>query len=267
MPESPIQNVLGELRSLASRGNHEADLLLRTFDLMRATQKRVYTARFASTANRASLSGLASTGLDGTPLEGNIVLLKDQTSALQNGLYKATSGTWSRVVDDNGDHVVNPGLVVTVTEGSTLADTQWEISSDAFVVDTDSIAFKQMGAGGATFKSGFQNMGNSGTVDLTKAVTNLKAGHSFSLLDGAAAVVEVYLRLAENGAATVTGNISFKGIALDLGNDSPSIVLTAASNGGATAYLRWSPTTHWWDIIWMSAPGGSFSWDQGSASS
>jgi hypothetical protein len=56
------------------------------------------TVHAASTANIASLSGLFT--LDGIALSvGDRVLIKDQTTKSLNGIYTASSGTWSRSYD------------------------------------------------------------------------------------------------------------------------------------------------------------------------
>lgn len=77
------------------------------------------SVRIASTANR-SLSGLAA--IDGvTPVAGDRVLLKDQTTTSQNGVYIAASGAWTRATDaDSWTELVCQ--VVAVEEGSTNAD-------------------------------------------------------------------------------------------------------------------------------------------------
>ncbi len=141
-----LQEVIGGLRSLSDRGNHEARVITTVLDLMMASQRRLYVAHGTSIANRSLLNGLSNTGLDLTPLEGEIILLKDQTVPSENGLYKASAGAWSRLVDDLGYNIVAPGLVVTVTKGATLADTQWEVSSDGTSIGIDPVTFKRLGS-------------------------------------------------------------------------------------------------------------------------
>ncbi len=192
---SQIERELATLRSLASRGDFVSNLLIKTFDALRASQKTGNTARFTSTANRASLSGLASTSLDGTPIEKDVILLKDQTDAKQNGLYTATAGTWTRVTDDNGDVLLGSGMQVTVREGSTLADTIWQCTSDNFTVGVDNIVFAQMGTGGDSGSpsvddadGGYQFLAASGTVDLsvshTEVLTTTSPDVHLTLPDG-----------------------------------------------------------------------------------
>lgn len=58
----------------------------------------MYTANAASTANQATRSGLAET-IDGVALNtaGMFVLLKNQSTASQNGLWMIQSGSWANL--------------------------------------------------------------------------------------------------------------------------------------------------------------------------
>ena len=78
------------------------------------------SVRIASTANLASISGLSA--MDGvTPIAGDRILLKDQSTTSQNGVYVAAAGAWTRATDaDSWTELV--AQVVTVEEGSTNAD-------------------------------------------------------------------------------------------------------------------------------------------------
>jgi hypothetical protein len=145
MPTNPFSaNDLTQLRSLASRGDKMAALLIRAFDTTRSDSKEVHLARAATTANR-TLSGLTSTVLDGvTPVADDLILVRAQTEPKDNGLYLAAAGAWTRLKDDQGVDVLRPGMLVDVREGSTLADTQWSCTSDATVIDTDDIVFAQL---------------------------------------------------------------------------------------------------------------------------
>lgn len=76
----------------------------------------------ASTANIASLSGLQT--IDTVSLvAGNTVLVKNQSTASQNGIYLVSSGAWTRSVGaDTWDEYV--GAIVFVISGS-QADSAW----------------------------------------------------------------------------------------------------------------------------------------------
>jgi phage-related tail fiber protein len=56
------------------------------------------SVKAASTANIASLSGTMT--IDGVALvAGDRVLVKDQTTALANGVYIVAAGAWARAID------------------------------------------------------------------------------------------------------------------------------------------------------------------------
>ena len=97
----------------------------------------------ATTAN-ITLSGLQT--IDGVSVTaGRRVLVKNQTTAEQNGVYVAESGVWARATDfDQGTDIV-PGTIVSVTAGTTQADTLWALSSpnegDAITIGSTALAF------------------------------------------------------------------------------------------------------------------------------
>jgi hypothetical protein len=132
------------LRSLASRGDKVAAVLVRSFDTSRAADKELILARCATTANSAR-SGIVTT-IDGiTLVAGDLILVRAQTDPKENGIYVAVAGAaWTRLKDDQGDDVIRPGMVVQVREGTTLADTMWTCTSDATVVGTDNIVYAQL---------------------------------------------------------------------------------------------------------------------------
>lgn len=100
-----------------------------------------YVVRIASTANIASLSGL--TAIDGvTPVAGDRILLKNQTTASQNGIYVAASGSWSRATDaDTGDELLS-GSIVQVTAGTVAAGLKYKLTTTGTItVGTTSLTF------------------------------------------------------------------------------------------------------------------------------
>jgi len=140
---------LAQLRSWAARGDKMAAVMVRAFDTLRASDKEIHLAKAATTANR-TLSGLTNTNLDGiTPVANDLILVKSQTDASENGLYLAAAGAWTRLKDDQGVDVLRAGTLVQVRQGTTLQDTLWAITTDSFTVDTDNITFSQMLASAA----------------------------------------------------------------------------------------------------------------------
>jgi len=97
--------------------------------------------RVATTGNLASLSGLSP--IDGvTPSAGNRVLVRAQTTATQNGIYTAASGSWTRATDFDGAGEVTGGTQVYVQQGTTLGDITWRVAGDTAVTPgTNAITF------------------------------------------------------------------------------------------------------------------------------
>lgn len=121
--------------------------------------------RAATTAN-ITLSGTQT--IDGISLSaGQRVLVKDQTSAPENGIYTVASGSWSRAADMDAAGEFS-GTAMFVQEGTTHADTAFVCTNDGdVVVDTTAIAFVQF-AGNGTVQGGdgIAVTGNSVAVDL-----------------------------------------------------------------------------------------------------
>lgn len=88
-----------------------------------------HSVKAATTANLAALSGLLT--VDGVALTaGARVLVKDQATASQNGIYVVAAGAWARAADADLSAEVSPGLLVAVEAGTENADTVWQLTSD-----------------------------------------------------------------------------------------------------------------------------------------
>ena len=104
------------------------------------------------------------------PSIGARVLVKNQTSKLENGIYVITSATvLTRTVDFNSDPTIESGAFVFVSDGP-LAKTGWVQVNTVDVVGSDAIEFEQFsGAGSYTAAEGIELIGNQFTH--TNAVT------------------------------------------------------------------------------------------------
>jgi hypothetical protein len=129
------------------------------------------SVRAATTAN-ITLSNTQT--IDGVSLSvGDRVLVKNQTTGSQNGIYVVASGSWTRATDfDNSPDVeVSPGTFFFVEEGTTQADNGYVVSNDtAITIGTTAITFSQFsGAGQITAGAGLTKAGNTldvvGTAD------------------------------------------------------------------------------------------------------
>lgn len=114
------------------------------FQALRAAIGADSFARFTTTAN-INLNGLATqAGGDwGSALTADdVIFVKDQAAGAANGLYLAKAGAWVRIVLMDSSAEIKPGFLVKVSEGATLADTIWMLTTDApIVLGTTSLAF------------------------------------------------------------------------------------------------------------------------------
>lgn len=106
----------------------------------------------ASTTVAGTLASSFENGdsIDGVTLAtGDRILIKNQASGSENGIYTVNaSGAPTRATDaDTGIELVN--ATVLVSEGTTLADTQWTCSTNApITVGSTALTFAQISAGG-----------------------------------------------------------------------------------------------------------------------
>jgi hypothetical protein len=136
-----------ELRALIIEGGLTPDIS--TLTQLRDAVKNIakggdykQSVRIASTANIAALSGLAA--IDGvTPIAGDRILVKDQSTASQNGIYVAAAGAWTRSTDADTGAEFNGSAIVPVEEGTVNADTNWQLTNNGTVtIGTTGLTFE-----------------------------------------------------------------------------------------------------------------------------
>jgi phage-related tail fiber protein len=153
-------------------------------DATRVATTANLTASYASQilTNTGTLAALV---LDGVTLALNDrVLVKDQTTASQNGIYIVTavgSGavawTLTRATDANLSSELPTGTFAFVSEGTTNADAGFVLTTNApITLDTTALAWTQFsGAGQITAGTGLTKTGNSidvGTASTGRIVVN-----------------------------------------------------------------------------------------------
>jgi hypothetical protein len=113
-------------------------------ELFKLDQKQ--SVRVATTAN-INLTGLQV--LDGVALlVGDRVLVKNQALAKDNGLWIADPQAWKRAPDADGNSEVTSALQVSVEQGETQADTQWQLITDGVIVlGTTALTFQNVNHG------------------------------------------------------------------------------------------------------------------------
>lgn len=145
------------------------------------------SVRVATTANIASLAGGAPNTLDGIALVANDrILVKDQTTGSQNGIYVVTTlgtgvnGTWTRATDADATGDLTASSLVVVEEGTAQADTLWMLSTDGpITIGTTAVQFTRRDSGAANtsqLASGSATVAsNALTVTLDPATTDFRS--------------------------------------------------------------------------------------------
>lgn len=117
--------------------------------------------RAATTAN-ITLSGTQT--IDGIALSaGERVLVKDQTTGQNNGIYVVSASGWSRSTDADVSSEVKGGMMMWVNEGTTNGDKQFILTTnDPIVLGTTPLTFTLF-AGGTSYTAG-AGIGLSGST-------------------------------------------------------------------------------------------------------
>lgn len=121
------------------------------------------SCRVASTANIVLATGTALT-IDGVvTVAGDRVLVKNQTTTSENGIYVVAAGAWSRSTDADTSAEVTAGMFTFVSEGTVNADSGWVLTTnDAITLGTTGLAFAQFsGAGQVVAGDGLTKSGNT----------------------------------------------------------------------------------------------------------
>lgn len=129
------------------------------------------SVRAATTAD-ITLSGAQT--IDGVSvIAGDRVLVKDQSTGSQNGIYVCASGAWSRATDADANAEVTAGMFTFVSEGTTNADSGWVLTTDdPITLGTTSLSFTQFsGAGSIIAGAGLTKSGNTLNVGAGTGIT------------------------------------------------------------------------------------------------
>lgn len=194
------------------------------------------SVRAATTAN-ITLSG-AQTIDDVSVVAGDRVLVKNQSTGADNGIYVAASSGWSRATDADVDAEVTGGLAVWVNEGTANADTGWVLTTDdAITVGTTALTFTQFsGLGQVTAGNG-----------LTKTGNTLNVGGTADRISIGADTVDIASTYVGQSSITTLGTIgtgTWQGtaIATGYGGTGSATAAGARQNLGATGF--YSSATH-----------------------
>lgn len=139
------------------------------------------SVRLKTTANiNIASPGSVNTDFDGVaPTVGDRILVTEQTTASENGIYiyNGAATPMTRSDDADSDAEVTSNLYTFVSEGNQFSDTGWTLTTnDPITVDTTGLSFTQFnGAGSINAGAGLFSVGNTisvGTANAGRIVVN-----------------------------------------------------------------------------------------------
>ena len=133
--------------------------------------------RVATTANGTLASAFANgQSVDGVTLAtGDRILLKNQTTGSENGLYTVNaSGAPTRALDADTSAEID-SMAVFVESGTTNADRMYVLTTDNPTLGTTALVYAQLGGGGTVYTAG------SGLTESPAGTFNVGAGTGISV--------------------------------------------------------------------------------------
>lgn len=199
------------------------------------------SVRAASTANGALATAYENGDtLDGVTLAtGDRILLKNQTTGSENGIYTVNaSGAPTRAADADASAEVTAGLTTFVSEGSTNGNTSWSLTTDdPITLGTTALVFAQVsgGAGGSVttvsvasangFAGSVANATSTPAITISTSVTGVLKGNGTAV--SAATQGTDYYAPAGTDVAITDGGTGVSTL--------PSGLLKGAGTGAITA--------------------------------
>jgi hypothetical protein len=157
-----------------------------------------------TTSENLSLTGLTAT-IDGTSrtlLTTDRILVKNQTTASQNGIYNPSTTSWTRVTDANTNTTILSATVY-VRDGSAEKNRVYAVNVSPITIGTTSITFALIsGTGTYTYGSYLKLTGNVFDIDFTTFTSN-------NVIEGGS---NLYFTNSRGISATLTGYISGVGV-------------------------------------------------------
>ena len=205
------------------------------------------SVRAATTAN-ITLSNTQT--VDGVSLQvGDRVLVKDQSTASQNGIYVVASSAWARSSDMDEPAEMTSGVFFFVEEGTANADAGFVITTDggAITVGVDAVNFTQFsGAGQIVAGDGLAKSGNTLSV-------NVAASGGIEI---SADALQIKSTLAGDGLTYGSGVIAVGGTTNRIAVSANAIDISTSYAGQNTIVTLGTVTTGTWSATAIGATKG-----------
>lgn len=211
------------------------------------------SCRAASTAN-VTISNPGTAVFDGVTLSnGERILLKNQSTGSQNGIYvfNGSGSAMTRATDADASSEVTSGMYVWIEEGTTNADTGWILTTDgAITLGTTSLTFTQFsGAGQITAGNALTKTGN--TLDVAVDNTTIEISGDALQLKSPYGVRKYATDVGNGSATTITVTHSF--------NTRDVTVMVRANSGNYEQVLPdvYCNNVNSVDVVFATAPSSN----------
>ena len=193
----------------------------------------------ATTTGNGTLASAFANGqtIDGVSLSTNDrILIKDQNTATENGIYKVNASGAPTRVDDLAAGADAAGAFVFVEQGTVNAENGFVCTSNkgSAVVGSNNLVFSQFsGAGQITTADGLQKTGNTISVDL-KANGGLVIESSEVAVDLAASSITGTLAISDGGTGSTSASAARTALGVAIGSDVQAFDAQLADVAGLT---------------------------------
>jgi hypothetical protein len=190
------------------------------------------SVRAGTTANGTLATAYANGQvIDGVTLAtGDRILLKNQTTGSENGLYTVNaSGAPTRATDADSSAKVTAGLAVFVSEGTTLGNTAWLLTTDdPITLATTALTFTQIGGGSGSvttvsvasangFAGSVANATSTPAITISTSITGVLKGNG-TAISAATVGTDVLASSSVVTRETPSGSVNGSNTAFTLAN-------------------------------------------------
>ena len=208
----------------------------------------------AATTTNITLSGVQT--IDGISIvAGDRVLVKDQTTQNQNGIYVAASGAWARATDFDDTVEVTSGSAVPIEQGTTNGDSVQILTTDAAItIGTTALVFTRLGGSGTSYTAG----ANGGLTLASTAFSILLDTNSGLVLGAGGLKIDptqfATLGIARKFTGDVPSGSTTATITHNLGTTDVNIQIIDKAAGTVVLHEESSRTTNTVVLIFAVAP-------------